>query len=346
MPNRPPRLAIFEELASEYCSDDREIRVTQPEHVQTRHPYRKLGRLPEDPRKPRLQLKHYLKAAYKGSVPDVVDYSGKVATWPMYLNDRLGDCTAADAGHGVQQWTAWGQGQPVTVGDNDVEAFYSGSTGYDSQDPSTDQGGTMQEVNDYFRKTGLAGHSIEAFFRVDTDDLDEVRAALYLFGCVSVGMAFPGFAMDQFEAGQPWHVQNPRPRNYKIEGGHDVLVVAARKGGNLTVVTWGRLQEVTPAFWMAYMGSHGQGEAWARVETDWAAKTGVSPANALTVDQLNDAFQQLTGHPGPFVAPVPAPGPPAPVPPLPPTRAEIIRQLAADLDNASAKLRLLAGDYE
>lgn len=308
-----------------------------PEHIQTSHPYRQLGRLPEDPQRPRLLLKHFLRGDYKGAIPDVVDYAARVTAWPMFLNDRLGDCTAADAGHAVQLWTTYGQGQTVTVSDDDVLAFYSGSTGYVSGRPETDQGGTMQEVNEYFRATGMAGRTIEAFFRVDTRDLDEVRAALYLFGSVSIGMAFPVFAMDQHLAGAAWDIP-PRGShaNTKIDGGHDVLVVGATKGGNVKVITWGTVQEVTPAFWRKYME-----EAWARVETDWASKTGVAPANALDVRQLNDAFMALTGEPGPF------PQPATPTPDvLPPTRAELLRDLAGDLDSAAARLRMLAGDYE
>lgn len=288
--------------------------MTPPEHVQSSHPGRKFGRRPEHPEhvRPRLKLGQFLRAEYKGTVPDVVDYSSKVTQWPMYLNDQLGDCTAADAAHAVQLWTAWGQGQTVTVADRDVLAFYSGSTGYNPNDPSTDQGGNMQDVNAYFRKVGMAGRTIEAFFRVDTDDLDEVRAGLYLFGAVSVGMAFPASAMDQFNAGRAWDVV---ANDGGIEGGHDVLLVGATKGGNLKVVTWGAVQEVTPRFWAKYMGSLAQGEAWARVETDWASKTGVAPGNALNIDQLNEAFSQLTGQPGPFVAEVPAPAPqPGPQP--------------------------------
>lgn len=362
-----PRLAIFEDLAAETLlpgwlptpPDPPTVQLRaggahrwrtpppteeapvahQPEHVHSPHPERKLGRLPEDPDRPRLHLKTFLRGDYKGEVPELVDYSPRVPQWPMYLNDRLGSCTAADAGHAVQLWTAWGQDYPVLPSDDDILAFYSGSSGYVPGKPDTDRGATMQEVNEYFRRTGLSGRTIEAFFRVDTDDLDEIRTALFLFGSVSVGMAFPAYAMAQHEAGQPWHVPNPLPRDSRIMGGHDVLVVGARKGGNLLCVTWGRLQEITPKFWARYMGSRAHGEAWTRVETDWANKTGVAPGNALNTGQLNDAFMALTGEPGPFQHP------PAP-PPLPPTRAELIRGVAADLDGAAAKLRLLAGDYE
>lgn len=306
--------------------------TAQPAHVQTSHPARKLGRLPAHPEDthPRLKLKAFLRSGYKGQVPDVVDYSTHVETWPMYLNDQLGCCTAADYAHGIQLWTAYGQGSPVTVTDQDVLTFYEQSCGYNPDDPSTDQGGNMQEVCDFARKTGMAGRRIEAFFQVDPDDADEVRAALYLFGAVSVGMAFPASAMDQFDAGQPWDRVR---RDGGIEGGHDVLLVGATKGGNYKVVTWGRVQEVTPAFWDRYMGSRAGGEAWVRVEQDWASKAGVAPGNALNIAQLNDAFQQLTGQPGPFIGEAPSPEPnPEPAPSDDATFCTYLREVVARVD--------------
>lgn len=268
---------------------------------------RKLGRAPKHTdvyAHPRLMFADHLRPSYTGYVPDNIDYSGMVDNWPMYLNDQLGDCTAADAGHGLELWTRYGQGKALTVSDNDIVSFYSGSTGYNPNNPTSDQGGNMQDVCNYFLKTGLAGHKIIAFFEVNVSDPDELRTALYLFGGVSIGMDFPAFAEDQFEKGQPWV---PLKQNSQIEGGHDVLLVGMQKNGNYKVITWGRPQEVTPAFWDKYMAS-GDGEAWARVSQDWVNATGAIPAG-LNVDSANQAFQQMTGRPGPFVQTTPAPQP-------------------------------------
>lgn len=282
--------------------------MTQPEHVQTAHPGRKLGRLPNNPAKPRLTLAPFLRDDYKGAVPGIVDYSDRVADWPMYGNDRLGDCTAAAAGHAEEVWSVYGTGSLVEVTDQDVIDFYSGSTGYNPADPSTDQGGVMQDVMTYWRREGIAGHQIAAFFELNPHDLDEVRAALWLFGGVNVGLAFPAFAMDQFEAGQPWDISR---HNTRIEGGHDVWLVGMDDAGTATVVTWGRLQKMTPAFWARYVAAN-RGEAWAVCSLEWTADDGVSPAG-LDTAALNAAFQELTGEPGPFPVAPPTP-PPSPVP--------------------------------
>lgn len=283
--------------------------MTQPEHVQTSYADRKLGLLPkhtDETAHPRLKLAEFLTPGY--TVPPVVDYAAQVTSWPVARNDVLGDCTAADACHGIQVWSTYGQGATVTPSDADVVAFYSGSTGYNPVDPSTDRGGNMQDVCNYFLKTGMAGHTIAAFFSVDPAQPDHLRAALWLFGGVSAGFPFPSSAMAQFDAGQPWDVVD----GATIEGGHDVLLVGMTAGGNYRVVTWGKVQEVTPAFWAKYMADPTSGEAWARVSLEWVRNNGTP--EGLSADAVNAAFQQLTGRPGPFPAPVQAPPPPQPAP--------------------------------
>lgn len=294
----------------------------KPEHLTTSHPERFLGKLPphtDEQAHPRLKLADYLTTGYTGTVPTTVDYAGNVTAWPMARNDALGDCTAADACHGIQVWTTYGQGKTVTCTDSDVVAFYSGSTGYNPADPSTDQGGNMQDVCNYFVKTGMAGHRIAAFFQVDPAHADQLRAALWLFGGVSVGFPFPASAMTQFDAGKPWDVV----RGATIEGGHDVLLVGMTTGGNYRVVTWGKVQDVTPAFWAKYMADPQNGEAWARVSLDWLRNNGTP--EGLSADAANAAFTAMTGRPGPFptVAPTPSPAPsPAPSPTPQPVSAD------------------------
>ena len=37
--------------------------------------------------------------------PAKASFEAKVPSWPMLLNDELGDCVPAAAGHMVEQWT-------------------------------------------------------------------------------------------------------------------------------------------------------------------------------------------------------------------------------------------------
>lgn len=277
--------------------------MTQPSHVQTSHPHRKLGRLAPHPEVThlRLTLTRFLVPGL--NVPPAVDYLSKVRSWPVALNDSLGDCTAAAAAHQRTAWTCYGQGAPVVTSDDDVLAFYEACSGYKPGRPDTDRGAVMQDCLDVWRKTGLAGDRIIAFFQLNHRDLTEVRTALWLFGGVYVGVDMPTSALDQFDAGQAWDYSQ-RADN-RIRGGHCVHLGAMDPDGVMTVTTWGKTQKLTPLWW-----SHYTMECWAPVSQSWV-RDNTSP-EGLDVAALNHAFQALTHQPGPFRA---SPTPPAPVPP-------------------------------
>ena len=47
-----------------------------------------------------------------------------VAEWPMYANDRIGDCTTAAAAHMIEAWTAAAHGSAVEVTESSVLAAF------------------------------------------------------------------------------------------------------------------------------------------------------------------------------------------------------------------------------
>jgi hypothetical protein len=255
------------------------------------------GRLaphPEDTH-PRLKLGSFLTGTYP-KAPATVDYLSKVTDWPMFANDVYGCCVWAMIGHTIEAVTAYGQGETVTVTEADVLKGYSDVTGFNPADPSTDQGTVIQDALGYWRKTGVGGHKILAFAQVDIHNPDEVDAALYLFGHLQLGINFPASAMTQFNAGKPWDVVAD---DGGVEGGHAIdlgfvtdeppTVVGRAANGNLKVVTWGRVQEMTPAFWAKYVE-----EAWVVISQEWISKAGVSP-EGLDVAALSEAFTAMTG---------------------------------------------------
>lgn len=263
--------------------------------------------------RPRLKLAHFLTGALP-PVPATVDYLSKVTDWPMYGNDRYGDCVFAMIGHTIEAATTYGQGTTVKVTDTDVLKGYSDVTGFDPDDPSTDQGTVIQDALDYWRKTGIGGHKILAFAQVDHTNMAEVDAALYLFGHIQVGINFPASAMDQFNNGQPWDVVRRSP----IEGGH-----AIDMGSKNEVVTWAQRQQFTPAFWNTYVE-----EAWVAITPEWYDAAGRNP-EGIDAAALGDGFTQLTGEPSPF-RPAPNPDPdPAPPGPAPAPVDGVDRALAA-----------------
>ncbi len=82
-----------------------------------------LGRLPHDPTRPRLALHYYLDRGVPPN-PAVVDWLDRVTDWPMLLNDSIGDCVWAMAGHALEAWSTYGENPTITVTDHDVLTGY------------------------------------------------------------------------------------------------------------------------------------------------------------------------------------------------------------------------------
>jgi hypothetical protein len=249
------------------------------------------GVLPNDARKPRLKLKHFLTGDLP-VVPASVDYDKAVAgDWPMYMNDRYGDCVFAMIGHAIETWTA-NAGKLAKVSNKDILQAYSDVTGFDPTDPGTDNGTVLQDAFNWWRKTGMAGHKILAFAQVDHTSPAEMEAAAALFGEVLLAIDFPNSAMDQFNNLEPWDVVKD---DGGIEGGHAICSAkydAAAK--QWTVITWAKEQPVTFAFMAKYLS-----EAWVAISPEWVAANGKTPSG-LDLHALGDEFAHLTGQPNPF----------------------------------------------
>ena len=91
-----------------------------------------LGHLPMDRSKllslPRLST---FMAAEMPPAPAVCDYTVGVTNWGAMLNNQLGCCEVATAGHLRMGWTNASQGTPVAIDDSVILATYSALTGYD-----------------------------------------------------------------------------------------------------------------------------------------------------------------------------------------------------------------------
>lgn len=266
------------------------------------------GRRPAEPARPHLKFGAYLSPELPAP-PASADWLTPVpaADWGMLANDRYGDCTCAAVGHKRIGDVYVNQGAVLTVTDADALGLYSAVTGFTPADPSTDQGAVCQDVLDVWRQRGFLGEKIVAFAKVDLSNVTEVKQAIALFGQIYCGFNFPGSAMDQFNAGQPWDVV----RGAQIEGGHCVTIGAFDAAG-LECVTWGKVQRLTWAFFKKYFD-----EAWVIVTPDMInPKTGKDIAG-YDLYTLGQDFSTLTGDPNPVPAPQPQPTPTPAPPPLP-----------------------------
>lgn len=251
----------------------------------------KLGALAPHPETshPRVRLATHMVAKNLPPTPAVVDYASKVRSWPMYLNNQIGDCTAAGIAHTIQAWTAYGKGL-VTLPNSAVLRLYE-AFGYVPGQPATDRGAVEQDVLHYVMQNGIGGHKILAFAQVDHRNPDEMKTALNLFGSVYLGAGIPQSAMIQTDAGQPWTVEPGSP----VEGGHCFVLQRWDTAANpMTFVTWGQLQRGSVDWWMTYGA-----EAWVMISQDWFLASGKT-VTGVEVTDLGDEFSVVTGQPNPF----------------------------------------------
>jgi len=85
---------------------------------------RKLGKLTPRVDVRTLTLSRYVDQAQLPDPPSTFDVTEHVADWPMYANDRIGDCTTAAAGHMIEAWTAAARGSSVEVSESAVLAAF------------------------------------------------------------------------------------------------------------------------------------------------------------------------------------------------------------------------------
>jgi hypothetical protein len=208
----------------------------------------KLGKLPVRTDVRTLSLGRYVDPARLPEPPPALDLTAHVGEWPMYANDRLGDCTTAAAGHMIEAWSAAVSGQAVEIPESAVvDAFQHVKV----VDPLTGEEGAIElDVLKYWRETGIGSHTIGAFARVAVHDERLVRTAAYLFGGLYIGLALPLVARDERVWDWTGSLSGPaRPGSW---GGHAVDVVGYA-GDRVTIVTWGSLKEMTWSFWERYV---------------------------------------------------------------------------------------------
>ncbi|HEY6240245.1 MAG TPA: hypothetical protein VIW78_05345 [Burkholderiales bacterium] len=249
----------------------------------------KLGKKPATYDKRDLQFAHYRTVAALPPYPRNFGHETLIGakSWQMLGNgpdntvsknfQGAGDCVFAGGDHETMLWTLEG-GKPAKFLGKNAIADYSAVTGYNPNDPNTDDGTDVREALKYRRKTGLIDasgkrHKIGAYLALEPGNLDHLYEALYLFGVVGIGINFPNTAMDQFNAGKPWSVV----AGAENDGGHYIPLVARRT--NLECVTWGRIQQVTLRFYQTYCD-----EAWAILSPEMI-KGGKSP-EGFDLDQL------------------------------------------------------------
>lgn len=180
----------------------------------------------------------------------------------MLGNDTAGDCVEAGYGHLVESWTA-NTGSEFVFGDNEVIDSYSSLTGYVPGNESTDRGTDMLTALNYWRQTGLSGHKIKAFAEINPANLDQLRAAIYLFGGAYVGVNLPVACMRS----SVWDSTSG-----PYAGGHCIPLLDYCAAGWFWCITWGQIVPCSAGFIQANCD-----EAYACVSSNFLNRAGETP---------------------------------------------------------------------
>ena len=237
--------------------------------------------------------------------PSTVDWTERVPASALNIlgNDGAGDCVEAGTYHALQSLT----GNDFVPDAQQALDWYSTLTGYNPNDPSTDQGTDIPTALDWWMTNALPGTNSQlgAYFSVDTNDQAQLALALELGGVLLVGGVIPKSAETQFNQGQEWVPVRHSPQ----AGGHCWTVdeIDTLKG---TGITWGAYQTWSWAFWQQCVS-----ESYVLFAEDWIQPDGTAP-NGILWSVMNTDIQSLYGKPGPFIDPTGTPPPVVTPPPV------------------------------
>lgn len=249
----------------------------------------KLGKKPFEPSDKDFMLKDVLKTTLPSTPTKSFGYGTLYENWQMLGNDQYGDCVFAGSDHETMLWNKIAR-HPVKFTEDNALSDYSAVTGFDPNDPNSDQGTNVRDALDYRRKTGLidslgSRHKIDAFVQIDAGDFDLMLQCVWTFGVVGIGFNVPAFVMDDFDQGKIWDVQS---RNASIEGGHYVPMVGGNSSkGQATFITWAARTVMTKAFYEKY-----NDEAWVPLTQEELLPGGLNTRH-IDWQNLNNMLQSL-----------------------------------------------------
>jgi hypothetical protein len=312
--------------------------------------YVKLGgcKVP-DKHAPMLKLGDYLDKAKIAPQPASCDWSGPAMSVISDIegNAAVGDCVLAEEAHFIGV---------VTGNANSLYAYttaqtlaaYSAITGYDPNNPASDQGTDPVMCLNYFTRNAYADGSILAGYAlVDNTNVEEVKFAINGLGNLKMWVGLPNAWVNPMPSrnGFVWDVNPANPSQGHCFGSpgyrevqvtrKGVRVVGANDAG-IQVMTWGLIGTVTwAALTSGLFSPNGGGGLAVRVTTDWIdKKSGLAPSGFAYGDIITD-FNTMFGQA------IPIPGPPRP--PLP-SPAPVGTTVTVDMAKAWSEAGLRQGD--
>jgi len=272
-----------------------------------------MSNVPMQPKFGRKPPKHgaalILESFLTGMIPEhpvSEDYLGRFQAWQMLGNDRYGDCVAVTWANMRRLVTATLANETYPTMDQVIALYKTQNPNFPTQDDGMD----IQTCLEYLHSNGGPdGTKVVAFARVDYSNLEEVRAALAIFGCLWLGINVQQANMTQFSHGQPWDYVSGSPN----DGGHSIIGggYTGLAANDVRFVTWGQETGFTDNFWNRQVE-----EAWAVI---WPEQLGSTEfQQGVDLNQLAADYRALTGRELPVT---PGPQPPTPAPTPSPTPA-------------------------
>ena len=246
----------------------------------------KLGKLPAKIDARTIQLKDILRLKLLPDLPssyNIDEALGGIEDDRMFANDKYGDCVIAARAHQTLRFEKFEQEVLLPITDQEViDQYFKESGGLDS-------GLYLLDSLKEWRKNGwtVGGkvYTIYAFASVDWKDHDEVKHCIHLLGGINFGMKVYQRDIDQFNAGESWHLTG-EDGSYK--GGHGVYdyeFIDADDNG-VTCMTWGKRQRITWDFWDARID-----EAYGIVDNrdEW-----LGDGSPVDVEKLDGYLKEIT----------------------------------------------------
>lgn len=204
----------------------------------------KLGKLAPKEHAKTLMLSKYTAGVLPTPAAKVYrEYAVPTVAKQMYGNDLYGDCVWAMLANSIILTTVH-TGSLVVPSLEDVLGGYSAVTGFDPKTGNNDDGTSMTDALAYMQTTGMAGHKILAWAKIDHTDAWHRKVAVDLFGCTLVGVQLPDSAQSQFNSEQSWEVV----KNSPIDGGHAILHPGyGSEGGDY--VSWAKWDQKASTAW-------------------------------------------------------------------------------------------------
>lgn len=238
--------------------------------------------------KPRLWLDDF---APNVIPPDstTANWASRVPSFPMDLNDQLGDCGITGMDHYQMSESQYGSGSSTSWGDSTCLQLYEQLGGYVQGDPSTDNGTVLQDNLNFWRNNAINGSKILAFGALRSWNWRQRLHALHAFGPGYIGMSLPQSAEQQFPG--DWTLVPGSPP----AGGHCVTIAAELMStDDIRLTTWGAVVKASRAFFMATVS-----EYWVIITEAGIERNGVNQYG-WDVTGMNEALAALTGQSNPL----------------------------------------------